>query len=489
VTVGGRWLDVQIAEPLLDENRRSYKLEVLAQHYLGEGKAVNDLEDWAERAYGRGMAKNNIWRCPPSLVGPYGEMDAALPLRILDEQLPKLGQQSLTELWEVETDLLPMLLAMRRHGVRVDLQRAKSIDDELTAGIELAEGRLRALCGFVVNINAAAALAKAFDKAGVEYPKTDKGRPSFSKEWMEHHHHPLCQLIMEQRKLLKYRDTFIRGYIFNMEIGGRIHCLFHSMRGDENGTVSGRFSSSLPNLQNIPIRDEVWGPRIRSIFVPDQGCQWVRDDWSQIEYRFLVHFGRGKSAVAARQLYQEQPDTDFHAMVSELTGLGRKAAKNVNFGLVYGMGVPLLASTIGMTAEQAQREVFDVYHQRVPFVKETYDFASRIAKRQGFVTTVLGRRARFVERQFTHKALNRKLQGSAADLMKKAMVMIWRAGIYGVVPPAHLTVHDELDHSRPHGKPAREALNEVKNIMESAIELKVPIRADREVGPSWGECK
>ncbi len=498
VVVGGQLLDVQIAEPLLDENRYSYKLEVLGKHHLGEGKVRSDLEEWSERAYGRGKMGNNIYRSPPCLVGPYAEGDASLPLRILDCQLPAISSQGLDHLWQIETDLLPMILAMRRHGVRVDLERAQLIDDDLTRKAGEIDAQLRALCGFEVNINASAHLVRAFDKLGVAYPKTEKGNPSFTKDWMEHHPAPICQMIMEQRRLLKYRDTFIRGYIFGTQINGRIHCLFHSMRGDENGTVSGRFSSSLPNLQNIPIRDEYWGPLIRSIFIPDEGCEWVRDDWSQIEYRFLAHFGRGDNGEQVRTLYREDPDTDFHVMVSELTGLGRKAAKNVNFGLVYGMGVPLLASTLDMTVEQAEKEVFSAYHSRVPFVKETYDYASRSAKRHGYVTTILGRRARFGEtktetgalvRQFTHKALNRKLQGSAADLMKKAMVDIWQAGVYDYVPPPHLTVHDELDHSRPRTKAAFTALEEAKHIMETALVLKVPIRADREVGPSWGECK
>ncbi len=516
VEVGGPWLDVQIAEPLLDENRRTYALEALGEKYLGAGKQQEALSDWVWRAYGERNYRKEIWRCSPRLVGPYGEGDADLPLRILDAQLPLLRAQGLDELWEIESGLLPLLLAMRRNGVRVDMPAAQRLDDDLSTAITSTQQRLAALAGFAVNVSAAADLQRLFDRLGVTYPRTSRGAPSFVKEWLEHHPHPACAMITELRRLLKYRDTFVRGYIHKAQINGRIHCQFHSLRGDENGTVSGRFSSSLPNLQNIPIRDEVWGPRLRAIFVPEDGCEWVRHDWSQIEYRFLAHFGIGENAREVRELYRNDPTTDFHQMVCELTGLPRKPAKNVNFGLVYGMGTALLAKTLGLTVEEATREVFDVYHARVPFVKDTYERASSRAATRGYVKTILGRRARFelwqkagsygeaealpeeaarerwgaaAARAYTHKALNRVLQGSAADLMKKAMLLIWRSGVYRDLPVAHLTVHDELDHSAPRTPAAAAALVEIKRLMETALTLRVPIIAAEERGPNWGECK
>lgn len=528
VTVGGRLLDVQIAEPLLDEHRYTYSLESLAQEHLGESKVDDVLTKWARRAYGSKHPKGDIYRCSPRIVGPYAEGDVDLPLRILEKQKVRLAEEGLTDLFALESDLLPMLLAMRRGGVRVDLVRAQAVDDELTLAVVRAQAQLDAVAGFVVNTNASASLARMFDKLGVPYPRTKptkgspNGKPSFVKQWLEHHPHPACALIRELRQCLKYRDTFIRGYIFGTHINGRIHTLFHSLRDGDNGTVSGRFSSSLPNLQNIPQRDEYWGPRIRSVFIPEEGCQWGRDDWSQIEYRFLAHFGTGANAREVQALYCDKPETDFHIMVSELTGLGRKPAKNVNFGLVYGMGVPLLASTLGMDIETAKREVFDVYHSRVSFVKELSDRAAGIASSRGYVKTILGRRARFplweprkrteedvkqgvfhmpnraaghkrwgdsIRRAYTHKALNSVLQGSAADLMKKAMVEVWKSGVYRFMPVAHLTVHDELDHSIPRTKAAREAAQTIKRIMENAIKLRVPVLVEHEVGPSWGECK
>lgn len=525
VTLGGRWLDVQIAEPLLNENRLSYALGVLGREYLGEDKVSADLEDWIVRAYRTKNYRAEIWRTSPLLVGPYAEGDVDLPLRILRRQEEALAGQDLTELFGIETDLLPMLLAMRRQGVRIDQGRRQRLDDELSSSIEGAHERLLEAAGFAVNVNAGSDIARLFDRLGLEYPRTPKTRaPSFTKDWLNHHPHPIAKQIVEVRKLEKYRSTFVRGYM-SLAVGDRIHCMFHPLRTDENGAVSGRFASSDPNLQNIPARDPYWGPLIRSLFVPEEGCQWVRHDWSQIEYRFLAHFGVGTNAREVRRLYNEDPTTDFHEMVVALTGLDRKAAKNVNFGLVYGMGVDLLAEMLGMSTAEAQQEVFAVYHERVPFVKETYDYASMRAASRGYVRTILGRRARFdwyqpsnwdrsgdrepsgpaaelgeerararwpegrLRRAFTHKALNRCLQGSAADLMKKAMRDIWKSGVYRVLPPAHLTVHDELDHSMPQTKEGEEAVAEVKRMMEGALTIRVPIIADEERGPSWGECK
>jgi len=518
VKVAGKFIDVQIAEPLLDDNRRQYNLDALASTHLGEEKVKDDLKEWVFKAYRTKNYREDIYRSPPQLVGPYAEGDVDLPLRIFEKQKPLLEEQGLMQLFDIESRLLPLMVDMRRRGVKVDLVRAQALDDELTNAIALAQARLNAAAGTTVDVNKSSTIVRLFDKLGLTYPRTTKGAPSFVKEFLEHHPHPSAQLIVEVRKLTKLRDTFIRAYIFGTHINGRIHCLFHQLKGDDNGTVSGRFSSSCPNLQNIPSRDPVWGPKIRSMFIPEDGETWVKHDWSQIEYRFLAHYGVGKNGEEVRELYRTNPATDFHVMVVELTGLDRKPAKSINFGLVYGMGKSTLAYRMGMTLEEADEKIFSVYHGRVPFVKDTYERASSRAATRGFVKTILGRRARFeswvpgnafgrddivglprkaaiakhgtgVKRGYTHKALNRILQGSAADLMKLAMVEIYESGIPDVLGVPLLTVHDELDHSKPKTKKGDEAVREVKNIMETCQKLKVPIISEQEEGPNWGDVK
>lgn len=521
VPVAGPFWDVQVAEPLIDENHFSYSLGSIAKRHLGEDKKGSELRAWVEKAYRtKGEAyRGEIYRAPPSLVGPYAEGDVDLPLRILERQRPLLEADGLTPLWEMESKILPMTVKMRRRGVKVDLIKAKALDDELSAAIDLAQTRLNEAAGRVIDVNAAASLKTLFERVGVQYPKTAKGNPSFTKEWLEHHPHPACLLITEVRKLTKLRDTFVRGYVLGQHINGRIHCQFNQLKGDDTGTVSGRFSSSNPNLQNIPARDKVWGPKIRSLFIPEEGEVWTKHDWSQIEYRFLAHYGVGDNAEVVRDMYRNDPNTDFHEMVMEMTGLDRKPAKNCNFGLVYGMGPPLLASQLGLTLEEATELVFNPYHAKVPFVKATYERASSRAAERGFIKTIGGRRARFnlyenrgryivgaerealpyelakekwgdkIKRAFTHKALNRLLQGSAADLMKAAMVAVDESGVGEVCGCPLLTVHDELDHSRPDTAEGLEAMREVKHIMETVMTLKVPVIAEMESGPNWGEVE
>lgn len=522
VPVTGPFTDVQYAEALLDENRRSYSLENIARTYLGEGKVSGDLKAWAVRAYGDEQNyRANIHRCPPCLVGPYAEGDVDLPLRIIAEQRVRLEQQDLTSLFGLESRLLPQIVRMRHRGVKVDLPYARLLDDELTTAIGVADARLAAVAGKPVDVNSAKDLARIFDAMGLPYPMTESKKPvpSFTKLFLESCTSPIGLLINERRKLAKYRDTFVRGYVLGLSVGDRLHALFHPLKGDTNGTVSGRFSSSLPNLQNIPVRDPVWGPKLRALFIPDDGEAWGRHDWSQIEYRFLAHYARGPGSKEVRERYNSDPATDFHLMtqslIKDVTGtlLDRRPVKNINFGLCYGMGKEKLRNDLGLD-EDAGEELFAAYHTGVPFVKATYEAAQDAATTRGQIITALGRRARFplwepvygkgpalvesaaeerygprIRRAFTHKSLNRLLQGSAADLMKMAMDGIDKAGVEDVLGPMLLTCHDETGHSVPQTPAGREAMAEVKRIMETCMELRVPVVADQSTGVNWGVCK
>jgi DNA polymerase-1 len=242
---------------------------------------------------------------------------------------------------------------------------------------------------------------------------------------------------------------------------------------------------------------------IRELFIPEENYSWWSLDYSQIEYRLLVHFAvvaKCKDAKIAQQMYIKDPNTDFHKMVAELTGLDRKPAKNLNFGLVYGMGKAKLARTLGLD-DIAAAEVFEIYHGRAPFIKELFNKAMNKAQKTGWVKTILNRRARFDEwepafrgsgdqRARTHKSLNRILQGSAADLIKLAMLKIWDSGILYEGGPINcsLTVHDELNGSFEPSERGRKALKEVQNLMENAIRLKVPVLTEMGQGSNWGQA-
>lgn len=495
--------DVQYAEPLLDEEMRSYSLESLAQKHLGQGKTTSALYQWCADSFGGKAGREqaaNIWRSPPTIAGPYAEQDAILPLKLLRVQQPLLKAEGLWELYRMECRLIPLLLDMRFRGVRVDVDAAERVLKHLNARAKEAQVALGS-----VDVWSGDSIARAFDRAGIEYPRTEAGNPSFTKEFLAGTHHDLAQRILLVRQYEKAANPFVESYILGNAHKGRVHCQFHPLRSDSFGTVSGRFSSSNPNLQNIPSRDEVIGPMLRGLFIPEEGCSWRRSDYSQIEYRMLAHFATGDGADTIRQRYRDDPRTDFHAltidMVREVTGieLGRKAAKNLNFGLVYGMGKDKTVRSLGVDEATGAR-LYDAYFTAFPSVRATNKAAQRLAQRRGYVKTILGRRRRFnrmekdpghggESRTGVHAALNASLQGSSADIIKRAMVQCYEGGVFADTGIPHLTIHDELDWSNDRSERAQVAFMEAKRVMQECVPCNVPILTEEAEGANWGECK
>lgn len=518
IEVPGPYDDVQVAEPLIDENARQYGLGSLAKKYLGEGKPEDELYEWLAAAYGgpatRSAQAGRIALAPPQLVAGYAMGDVRLPIQIFQHQQQVMRDEGLAGIYDIERRLIPLLLAMRRRGVRVDVAATRAADERLTSEAH----RLRAMLkGEGVDAWASETIAAYCARKGVEHRVTAQGNPSFPRPWLENHHDPVIRAVAEVRRLEKNAGTFLEGAILGCQVNGRIHTQFHQLRGDEYGTVSGRLSSSNPNLQNIPARDEEMGPLVRSMFIPEPGELWASDDWSQIEFRLLVHYGGGPVAAAVRQQFRDDPATDFHNYVAELTGIERRPAKSINFGLVYGMGEPAMAANLGRDLEEVA-PMFDQYHERLPFIRRLYNKANQQALVEGRITTILGRQRRWnlwapkygvpkdvaalprqeaeakwpnqrLRRYYTHKALNALLQGGAADIMKKAMVDIWEAGICDELGAPLLTVHDELNWSVPQRPSAMQAHQESRRIMETCVPLRLPLRVSTGTGINWAEAK
>lgn len=524
VQLAGTLVDVQYAEALLNERGR-VDVELLGEKYLGEGKDTSILYQWCADYYGGaadGKQRANIYRAPPRLVGPYAERDAVVPLQVARAQYPLLERDGLLDVFAMENGLIRLMVAMRRAGVSVNLDRAQQLRDELLKREQVLQEQLDRAAGMPINVAAAADIAKAFDAAGVAYPRTQPterhpdGQPSFTKDWLEHHSSPIATLIKDVRRVNKLRTTFVEGYVLNSHVNGKVHGQFHLLRSDSGGTRSGRLSASTPNLQNIPSRDEELAPLVRGLYIPDEGhFQWRRYDYSQIEYRLLVHFAVGAGAEEARRRFRDDPSTDYHEfvmqLVAEMTGieLARKPAKNINFGMIYGMGRKKLIRTLGLAKSKAE-ELFNAYHTAIPYAKATMEATSKQVLEHGYITTLLGRRSRFdlwepadkgrkgialpydlavrqygrVQRAASHKGLNRKLQGSAADIMKYSMWRCWEDGVYAETGVPRVTVHDELGFSDPGGKD--EAFAHAQHVMETAIQLRIPVLCEPEVGPDWG---
>jgi DNA polymerase I-like protein with 3'-5' exonuclease and polymerase domains len=398
----------------------------------------------------------------------------------------------------METKLFPVLVDMRFLGVRVDADRAAYEKQRMVEEENKLLGGIYAETKQEVQIWAARSIAKVFDKLGLPYERTVKtGAPSFTKNFLSNHPHKIVQAIAKAREINKAHTTFI-DTILKYSQRGRIHAEINQLRGDSGGTVTGRFSMNNPNLQQIPARNKDLGPRIRSLFVPEEGQQ---------EPRLVVHYAALQGFYSVEDVVDayKNENADFHQIVADMADIGRFQAKTINLGLFYGMGKNKLQAELGINKLQAE-ELFKQYHTKVPFVKQLMDAVMSRAQQRGKVRTLLGRLCRFhlwepnqfgihkplphdaalaehgpgIRRAYTYKALNRLIQGSAADMTKKAMIDLHAEGIL-----PHLQVHDELDISVQDKKEA----DRIKEIMESTVTLEVPNKVDYEEGDNWGSIK
>ena len=504
VEVKGEILDTMFAAPIVDENRYSYSLDSLGQTYCGEKKDESLLQD-AALAWGINP-KSEMYKLNSKYVGPYGEQDAALTLKVYHKLKEELKQQGLESIYSLECKLIPLLIEMRWRGVRVDEEKADKISKDLSLKEQKLLVEIKRKYGEDVNLWANASLQKVFDKNNLPYPRTEKGMASFQRQWLENHEHDLPKMIVQARKFNKARTTFIEKMISEHSYNGRIHAEAHPLRNDSGGTVSGRFSYSNPNLQQVPARDPEIGNLIRSIFIPEEGCQWGVFDYSQQEPRLTVHYANQLGLIGAEDAVNAYRDknADFHQIVADMAKIPRKQAKNINLGLSYGMGKEKLIRELGLGDAEAQT-LLAQYHEKVPFIRGIQDHCTRVALDRGYIRTLAGRRCHFdlwehkydksvplpleeakikygdtLKRSFTYKALNRLIQGSAADMTKLAMLGLWEEGI---VP--HVQVHDEVDISIEDNEQA----TKVSRIMENCVELAVPLVVDTELGPNWGETE
>lgn len=514
VRVAGAIYDTKIAAAILDESRRSYALDYVAQDYLGERKDERGLREAAK--YFGVDPKSGMHRLPAQFVGAYAEKDADLTLRLWQKFEGLLHDDDVWDVFQLEVELLPMWTEMRRRGVRVNAVRAEQLSQQWRADEAEMQRALDREAGAPVAVWANDSVAKAFSRAGIDYPCTAAGAPSFRKGWLETHPAPLAQTIVRLRQLNKARSTFIDNLIFEHLTGDRIHAEFHPLRSDSDdeqgamrGTVSGRISSSGPNLQQVPARGQL-GAEIRSLFLPEQGEQWASCDYSQQEPRILTHWASALGLGGADEMvrcFQDDPTTDVYSAVAEAAKLDRKSAKVVFLGLSYGMGVAKLSAQLGLD-ELAAKDVIAQFHRGVPFVRELMDTVSNKVQQRGWIKTLLGRRCRFetweparrvsewsaplpyadavakwgpsLRRAYAYKGLNRLIQGSAADQTKAAMRDLWRMGIVPMIQ-----VHDELCLSVEDISIAKK----VAEVMKHSIALSVPSLVDIEMGPSWGTAK
>lgn len=506
--VNGTIYDTMLAAPLIDENRFAYSLNSLGFDYLKEIKSEQGLK---ESASDFGVhPKKELWKLPAMHVGDYAEQDAALTLKLWHHFKSLLAKDEVESIFKLETEVLPVLVNITLKGINFDRAKCERHMREMRTKENEILKFLRDQAGMQVDIWAAQSIAAAFDRLGVQYPKTAAGAPSFTKSFLDTHEHPMAKMILEARELNKTHGTFLEPYLKHSAKDGRIHTHFNQMRNEDGGTVTGRLSASNPNLQQVPARHEIIGPMVRGLFLPEDGDIWAANDFSSQEPRLLVHYATLLGLPGAEkmaQAYRDNPDTDFHQMVADMAGIKRKAAKTIGLGLMYGMGKAKLANQLDLPLDEAS-ELITTFHNKVPFLKGTVDAVMKRIEHPasgGSIRTLLGRKCRFplwepvewgvnkalpreqaiieygvrIKRAGTYKGLNRLIQGSAADQTKAGMVALHKAGFNLL-----LQVHDEIALSVKTKEEAREAAH----IMATAVNLEVPSRVDVETGPSWGSA-
>jgi len=445
-----------------------------------------------------------MYKMPSQFVGEYAEADARLTLKLHEKLSWEIAKDSLETVYDMECKLINVILSMTKRGVRVDIPKSMRLIERFKNKEKKLLKRVRDLTNLNVEIWSAASIAKAFDALNLPYDRTEKtSAPSFTKLFLTDHPHELPRLITQARELNKLQGTFLHGML-KYQKDGRIHSHINQIRSDSGGAVSGRFSYNHPNLQQVPSRGQ-FAADIRKLFIPESGEYWLKADYSQQEPRLLTHFARvakQEGAVEVQEAYQKE-DLDFHQQTADMAGINRKLAKTIGLGVIYGMGYNKLARELDMDPQEAKK-MMNSFHDRVPFMKGMLEFVMNRANERGIIRTLMGRKCRFdlwepvtwgvhkalpfnqaktehgmaIKRAYTYKALNRLIQGSAADQTKKAMVDIYEQ--LGIVPL--IQVHDELDCSVKNEKEVKD----IKEIMENCVDLHVPSKVDTDMGESWG---
>ena len=500
--INGRIIDTMIAAALVNENRLRYDLNGICRDYINKGKDEAALYE-AAKSWGVDP-KAEMYKLPAMYVGTYAERDAQLTLELWQVLKKEILNQDIGAIFKMEMELFPCLVDMRFLGVRVNQEQAAIEKKTLIEQEKKMLGEVVTNTGIDVQIWAARSIAKVFDKLGLPYERTLKTEaPSFTKNFLANHPHNVVKCIAKAREINKAHTTFIDTILKHSQ-KGRIHAEINQLRSEGGGTVTGRFSMNNPNLQQVPARNKELGPRIRSLFIPEEKCTWGCFDYNQQEPRLVVHYAALQNLYGVDEVVEayKNEDADFHKIVADLANIPRLQAKTINLGLFYGMGKNKLQAELGVSKLQAE-DLFQTYHNKVPFVKLLMDAVTKRAQDSGKIRTLMGRLCRFhlwepnqfgihkalphdqallehgpgIKRAYTYKALNKLIQGSAADMTKKAMIDLHKEGI---IP--HIQVHDELDISVKDDKEAKQ----IVQIMESSVALEVPNKVDYESGDNWG---
>ena len=507
LTVKGRCEDTMTRETLLDSYAFSYSLDACCQRrgVVGKNKGETIDEYWRQIG-GKGKAVEHLKDIPFGIVGKYCRQDCRATYNLFMAQQPLLEKQGLLNANDIECRLYPLLMDMRKNGFRINMSELFRLGDQFQEEYDSGIRELEHTYGFpesTLSLNAARDLYKIWKQEGLPIEYTSTGKPSFAAAVLDDCHHPIAKQIKHLKGLIK-TQAFFNSWV-DLAQDSHLYPSFFPAKRDDGGTVTGRWSSQNPNLQQVPAREDKHGKEIRSLFIPEEGCLLGAFDYKQIEYRVFTHFASGEGAEAAQKQFNENPNTDYHQMTIDLMGWGdlgkegRHLAKNLNFGSIYGLGpksfaVKFKQNLLHNHPERDPDNLFPVaqslmneYFRKVPFVKPTCNKIMEKGQRRGYVKTLSGRRQRMPLDNSAYKLINYLIQGSAADLLKKGLVDAWERGVFKVLK-LHAQVHDEVVFSIPKTKEGYEACKTLYECMANAYQLKIPLGVDTEIGPDWGHC-
>ncbi len=493
-TLRGICFDTMVASYLLDPSSRQHNLDLLSLKYLNHQMIP------LSQLLGKGKDKISFDRVPISQAVSYSGEDADITLQLKEIFEPKLKSLELWPLFEeVEMPLLSVLCQMEKNGVAIDKGLLGQMSSQLREKLSSLAEEIYGLAGCRFNINSHQQLSQVlFDRLGLRRLRRTKTGYSTDVGVLEElaKDSQIAKKLLDYRQLSKLKSTYVDALpqLVNPKTG-RIHTSFN-----QTVTATGRLSSSDPNLQNIPIKTEL-GKRIREAFIAGDGESVILSaDYSQIELRIMAHLSGDERLIEAfrqgEDIHRRTASLIFGLSLSQVTSQLRSRAKMVNFGIIYGMGPHGLSSRLDMPLQEAE-EFIDNYFATYPQVKEYIESTIERAKRDGYVTTLLNRRRylpelreeRSKERSFAQRtAINTPVQGSAADMIKLAMINIqeelWKRGLQAKLI---IQVHDELVFEVPRGE-LEEVTQLVKEKMENALSLKVPIKADIGWGENWAQA-
>jgi DNA polymerase-1 len=492
--------DTMVAEWLINPGSRNLGLKSLAWTRLGaEMTPIEEL-------IGSGKKQLTMDRVPVEKAAPYACADVDMTLRLANQLQPELREKALWELFsEIEMPLVPVIVDMQRAGVKLDVDYLAEMSRDLGHRLGELQEEIEGHVGHAININSTQQLSVAlFDEMGLALPWMRRGKSGYystAADVLEkiHDKHPVVELILEHRQLSKLKGTYVDALPALVHPRtGRVHTSFN-----QAGSVTGRFSSSNPNLQNIPIRTEL-GREIRRAFVAEEGWLLLAADYSQVELRVLAHISGDPAMLAAfargEDIHASTASAIYGVPLAEVTRAQRRVAKMTNFAISYGVTGYGLSERTELTPEEA--EIFiQTYFKTYPRIKEYIERTRAQAREQGYVETLLGRRRYFpelttrarvhhnVREQAYRMAINAPIQGTAADILKVAMNRLWRAlQTRGLQSRMILQVHDELVLEVPEGELDQVTPLVIKK-MEGAYDLDAPLRVDAKVGHDWLEME